>query len=328
MDKIKKYVPGILFVLLISYIGIFINSLLKETINLESLTIAIILGMVYNNLIGTQPLLKSGISFSLKKLLKIGIILLGLKLDLKDLFLLGPKVLLMVLVYVPCVLGVTVFLGKLFKVNTKLATLIGVGSSICGASAVVALAPCMDCEEEDSVIAVSIVSFLGAIGVLIYSTLIRGELSLTSTQYGIWSGLTLHGVAHALAAAFAMGNKAGELGTFVKMTRVLMLVPTSILLGVIFNKNHEKKRTTAKFPTYVLYFLAVVILNSFDLVPTGLSKGLLHISSLFILMAMTAMGLMVDFKSILSKGVKGLMVGTVTFIGCSSLALWFIMKML
>jgi uncharacterized integral membrane protein (TIGR00698 family) len=327
MQNIKNYIPGVIFVFVISYLSIFLNNSIKTFINLEALTIAIIIGIIYNNMIRTQDIFKAGVKFSLKKLLKVGIVLLGFKLNIYAILKLGPQILTMVIIYVPITLILAIILGRLLKANNKLATLIGVGSCICGASAVVALTPCINADDDDSVIAVSIVSFLGAIGVLIYSGVAASSLNLTQVQYGAWSGLTLHGVAHALAAAFALGDTSGEIGTFVKMTRVLMLVPVSLVLGYFFNKENigDKK---AKFPMYVLYFVLAGIINSLGILPSSITEILTKVSSLFILMAMTAMGLSVDFKSIMDKGIKALLVGTILFVVLSTLSLTAIINIL
>lgn len=327
MKNVKKYILGVIFVLIISYVSMFLNDLLKSYINLEALTIAIVIGIIYNNVVGTQDIFKAGVRFSLKKLLKVGIVLLGFKLNIYAILKLGPQILTMVIIYVPVTLILAIILGKMLKANNKLSTLIGVGSCICGASAVVALTPCINADDDDSVIAVSIVSFLGAIGVLIYSGVAASSLNLTEVQYGAWSGLTLHGVAHALAAAFALGETAGEIGTFVKMTRVLMLVPVSLILGYFFNKENSGSNK-AKFPMYVLYFVMAGVVNSFGVIPPSITKIFTKASSLFILMSMTAMGLSVNFKSIVDKGIKALLVGVILFVVLSSLSLVAIINVL
>ncbi|GAA0743293.1 YeiH family protein [Clostridium oceanicum] len=312
MTKFKKLVPGIIFTLFIAIISMYINDSIKDVINLEALTIGIIIGIIYNNTIKTQAVFKEGVKFSLKRLLKVGIVLLGFKLNFNAILKLGPKVILMVLIFVPSVLIIATVLGKVFKAQNKLATLIGVGSCICGASAVVALAPTINAEDEDSVVAVSIVSFLGAVGVLVYSA-IAVTSSMTNVQYGIWSGVSLHGVAHAIAAAFARGDSAGEIGTFVKMARVLMLVPVSLVLGFMFNKGNGNSKK-AKFPMYVLYFIIAGIVSSIGIIPVSIISILTKLSSIFILMAMVAMGLSVDFKSIRDKGMKALLIGCILFL--------------
>lgn len=314
MTELKKAWPGIAFVLAISLISMVIDTAFKNIINLEVLTIAIVIGMVYNNFIGTQKVLESGVKFSLKKLLKVGIVLLGFKLNIRVMIELGPQILLLVITYVFVALIGSYILGKFFGVNNRLSALIGVGSSICGASAVMAMAPCVNAEDEEAIIAVSIVSFLGAIGVMIYSSIAVSSLDVSVIQYGTWSGLSLHGVAHAIAAAFAMGDQAGEIGTLVKMTRVLMLVPVSFILSYMFNRGSEGERKHAGFPMYVFYFVIASVINTTGIIPAEITKLFTKTSSFLILMAMTSMGLSVDFKSIVTLGLKSLAAGTLLFV--------------
>ncbi|MCT4619439.1 MAG: putative sulfate exporter family transporter [Marinisporobacter sp.] len=318
----KKYIPGLIFVFMIGALSKLLNEWMSEVLQLEALTIGIVLGMVIKNTFGLKESLDLGVKFSLKKLLKVGIVLLGFKLNFFAIANLGPRVLLMVIAVVCSVLVFVNLLGKVFKTDTKLATLIGVGSSICGASAIVALTPCIDAKEEDSVLAVSIISFLGAIGVLAYSA-ISVVSPMTDIQYGIWSGISLQGVAHALAAAFAREGS-GEIGTFVKMARVLMLVPVSIILGIVFNRSGEGKR--ASFPMYVLYFIVAGIISSLGILPAFLVKLFTKLSSWFILMAMISMGLMVNFKTIKDKGMKVIVLGCTLFSVLSVLTYFIILK--
>lgn len=313
-----KLIYGTVFVAVIGVLSMYLQGFIKPYFQLETLTIAIIIGILYNNTIGTQKVFQEGIKFSLKKLLKVGIVLLGFKLNMTALMDLGPNIIVLVLIFVPLTLAVFMFASKKFGIQKKLGTLIGVGSCICGASAVVALAPVIGADDDDAVIAVSIVSVLGAIGVIVYSA-IASVSSLSDASYGIWSGLTLHGVAHALAAAFARGDAAGELGTFVKMTRVLMLVPVSLFLSYYFNGRGETKK--AQFPMYVLYFIIAGIINSLGILPKEVTTFLAKSSNFLILMAMTAMGLSVNFKQVAKKGAKSFVVSSGLFVLLSGLGL-------
>ena len=316
----KNKIYGIIFVLVISLISMAISTLTKDMVNLETLTVAIFLGILIKNTVGYSNKFKSGINFSLKTLLKAGIVLLGFKLTYISLITLGPITIVLVVSYVLIALILATIMSKLFKVNIKLATLIGVGTSICGASAVVAMAPCINAEEDDSVIAVGIVSLLGAIGVIVYTVLVKSGMNFTQIEYGVWSGLSLHGVAHAIAAAFALSNVSGEVGTLVKMARVLMLVPVSIILSYRFNENTKGIKKT-KFPIYLLLFIVAGVINSIGILPVKLTNYLQNGSAMFILMAMTAMGLSVDFKSVKNKGVNALFLGTILFILLSTTSL-------
>ncbi len=314
MENYKKYVPGLIVVFLIAVLSKSIDGYLSTWIKLEALTIGIILGMLYANTIGVQDSLKPGIQYSLKKLLKVGIVLLGFKLNFHALIELGPKMSMVVILFVPIVLMFASFLGKKMGIGSKLAILIGVGSSICGASAIVAMAPTINADDDEAIIAVGVVSLLGAVGVLAYSA-IAAVSTMTDIQYGIWAGLSLQGVAHALAAAFARGDVAGEMGTFIKMERVLMLVPMSVILGSIFSKGNSSGSKRASFPMYVLYFVIAGVVASTGLIPESILKLLGKASGYLILMSMIAMGLMVNFASLRSKGAKALVMGSGLFAG-------------
>jgi len=313
MNTVKKTMPGLLLVLAIAVLSRWIDGALSTWIKLEALTIGIVIGMVYANTIGVKDTLLPGIRYSLKKLLKIGIVLLGFKLNFQALIELGPKMSIVVILFVPAVLAISAFLGKRMGIGQKLAVLIGVGSSICGASAIVAMAPTIGADDDDAIIAVGVVSLLGAIGVLAYSA-IAAVASMTDVQYGIWAGLSLQGVAHALAAAFARGDIAGEVGTFIKMERVLMLVPMSVALGSIFSRGSGGSKR-APFPMYVLYFIIAGALASTGWLPTEVLKALGKMSSYLILMSMIGMGLLVDFNNLRYKGAKALVMGGGLFLG-------------
>ncbi|TCO78667.1 YeiH family protein [Marinisporobacter balticus] len=323
MENIKKYIPGLIFVFCISVVSKLMNEWMSPSIQLEALTIGIILGMIIKNTLGVKESFNPGIQVSLKKLLKVGIILLGFKMNFSAIANLGPRVLVMVVIFVFIALTLSILLGKALKVNTKLAALVGVGSCICGAAAIVAVTPCIDAKEEDSVLAVSIISFLGAIGVIMYSS-ISVVSSMTDMQYGIWSGVSLQGVAHALAAAFAREGS-GEIGTFVKMARVLMLVPVSIILGFVFNTS-GKEGKRASFPMYVLYFILVGVIASLGILPIYFLKKLTTLSSWCILMAMISMGLMVNFKTIKDKGLQVILLGSTIFLTLSVTTYFIILK--
>lgn len=178
----KKLWKGLLFVIAISIVSMVLNEYLLNFI--ETLTIGIILGIIITNTIGYHKSFDAGVTYSLKKILKWGIVLLGVKL------------------------------------NKKLSTLLGVGSSICGASEIVAMGPVIDADEDDTAISVAIISLLGALGVVIYSSL-SYVLPLSDLEYGIWAGSSLQGVAHALARAGARGadSISMAIGTIVKMAR-------------------------------------------------------------------------------------------------------------
>lgn len=321
----KKICQGLVFVIFISIVSMLLNTYLLGFI--ETLTIGIILGIIITNTIGYGENLEAGITYSLKKILKWGIVLLGVKLNFNAVIELGPMILILVIIIIVSALILSHLIGKYFSLNNKLSTLLGVGSSICGASAIVAMGPVIDADEEDTAISVAIISLLGALGVVIYSSL-SYVIPLSDIEYGIWAGSSLQGVAHALAGAGARGadSISMEIGTIVKMARVTLLAPVAIILSMIFNtsKSGEKKRVS--FPIYVLLFILVgaffTINDIYKLIPVAFSIGTLNIdlifilkelSNFFILMAMVAMGLKVNIKSFTSTGLKALYACSILF---------------
>lgn len=323
----KKVYPGILLVISISLISEILHESILDFVG--TLTIGILLGIIYSNTLGLKNCCITGVNFSLKRILKWGIVLLGVKLNFSMLFDLGPWIAIIVVLMVSSALFLSNLIGKWFNINPKLSTLLGVGSSICGASAVVAMGPVIDAEEDDIAVSVAVISILGTIGVLIY-TFLSYVVPLSDLQYGIWSGSTLQGVAHALAAAGARGseNISLEIGTIVKMSRVALLAPVALILSFIFkDKSSKSSSKGVKFPLYVLFFILTGIiftLNSiYNFIPASFSvlnmnidiiSFIKELSSFFILMAMVAMGLKVNFKSFKSKGLKALFACSIVFL--------------
>ena len=164
MSFIRKNIPGVLFCALLAYISKF----LTNYIPLNSLTIGIILGMLYSNIVGLQKPLQSGTKYTVKKLLKLGIIFLGVSLDFVAIYESGLSILMLAITVVVIGIFIAPSIGKALGFNSKLATMLGVGSSICGTSAVVAVAPVIEADEGDTALAVAIISLMGAVGVLIY----------------------------------------------------------------------------------------------------------------------------------------------------------------
>ncbi|WP_130806438.1 YeiH family protein [Senegalia massiliensis] len=329
----KKLWKGLSFVISISIVSMILNAYLLGFI--ETLTIGIILGIIITNTIGYSKELDAGITYSLKKILKWGIILLGVNLNFSAVIQLGPMILILVITIVTSSLLLANLIGRYFGLNKKLSTLLGVGSSICGASAIVAMGPVIDSDEEDIAISVAIISLLGAIGVFVYSSL-SFVLPLSDLEYGIWAGSSLQGVAHALAGAGARGadSISIEIGTIVKMARVTLLAPVAIILGIVFNNSKSGDRKKVSFPIYVLLFILVgaffTINNVYNIFPTQFLISNLRIdlilifkklSSFFILMAMVAMGLKVNIKSFTSTGLKALYDCSILFLIISILSL-------
>src|ERR1700745_1213426 len=186
--------------------------------------LAIMLGMAFRNVIGTPPAVQPGIAFSMRRLLRAAIILLGFQITFTQIASVGPKGLLITAIALVATFAFTVRAGRVLGVGRKLTELIAAGTSICGASAIVATNTVTDAHDEDVAYAVACVTVFGSIAMFAYP-LLPAALHLDARAYGLWSGASIHEIAQVIAAAFQDGRQAGEFATVAKLTRVAMLAP-------------------------------------------------------------------------------------------------------
>lgn len=278
------------------------------------LVIAIMFGMIWRAAAGVNSGLMEGASFSSKKLLRLGIILLGFRLNLSDIYNAGATVFLIAFANLTFALLAVYGLSRLFKVEKRLGILTACGTAICGAAAVVAIAPVIKANEKETAVGAANVAVLGTIFTIIY-TLLFTYLGLNVLDYGVFAGGTLHEIAHVVAAADPAGQQASDLAIIVKLTRVALLVPVAILIGFIIqrkeNQDAGQKMTLSSLPIpwFILGFLAVSTLNTTGFISPGAAEGIVSFAYLLIGMAMAGLGLSVDFKSFRQMGGKALSAG-------------------
>lgn len=308
-----NFFKGILLTLLIALVAKYIATFPFLSI-LGQLVIAIILGMTWRATFKIQDSWQVGISFSSKKLLRFGIILLGMRLNLADIYHAGANVFLIAVINLLFALIVVYGLTKIFKVDQKLGILTACGTAICGAAAVVAIAPQIKANEKETAVGAAIVALLGTIFTLIY-TVLYSIIDLTPTAYGIFAGGTLHEIAHVIAAASAGGNEAIDIAVIVKLTRVALLVPVAIVIGIFYrrmDKSEEKKAFSLSIiPWFILGFLAMSAINSLGIIPANVSQALVDTAYILIAMAMAGLGLNVEMKTFKELGVKAFIAGLI-----------------
>lgn len=317
-NKVKStlnpnFLKGVLLTLLIALVAKYIATFPFFSI-LGQLVIAIILGMAWRAAFKVQDSWQVGIVFSSKKLLRLGIILLGMRLNLADIYHAGANVFLIAVINLVFALLVVYGLTKMFKVEQKLGILTACGTAICGAAAVVAIAPQIKANEKETAVGAAIVALLGTIFTLIY-TVIYSIIDLTPTEYGIFAGGTLHEIAHVIAAASAGGNEAIDIAVIVKLTRVALLVPVAIMIGIFYrriDKNKEKKAFSFSIiPWFILGFLAMSAINSLGIIPANVAQAFVNIAYILIAMAMAGLGLNVEIKTFKELGVKAFIAGLI-----------------
>jgi uncharacterized integral membrane protein (TIGR00698 family) len=289
-----------------------------------SFTVALLLGLVWRSVIGLPTTHVAGVKFSAQKLLRYGIILTGIRLNFTLIISSGVKVLILDTLVVLFGLLAIPWLAHKLGLSKRLAFLLGVGQSICGASAIGVIGALLPYgEEEDISLAIAICGLVGTVGVLLF-TFGSHLLPLPRGFYGLLVGSTLHEIAQVVAAGTANGTTVADLAMVVKLTRVLLLAPTSLIVTLILSVRREYPTeymehrrfdwNKVPLPWFVFGFLAVGAGNSLGLLPQSIASFILQASISLMVVAMAAMGLMVDLSVIRKTGLKALGVAMFLFI--------------
>jgi len=306
----KKNIYGLLFTLIIVVISSYISSFIL----LGSVTVAIILGIIIGNSFTIKPILNDGITYAEKTLLSFAIALMGVNLDFKISKHLGLSTILLIISGMIITIFSAIFIGRLFKIDFKLALTLGIGNGVCGSSAISATAPIIGTSKEHIGLSIAVVNLLGTFGIFLIP-FIAYSLNLNNIDVGILAGNTLQAVGQVTAAGFSISEQSGIIATTVKMGRVLLLTPLVLMLIYIFtNKNNTTKSVKIGIPIFILVFIGFSILSSFDLLNRDIKHILALLSHFTLLMAMSAIGLKINFNSIKKDGKTLFLIGTIIFI--------------
>jgi uncharacterized integral membrane protein (TIGR00698 family) len=290
--------------------------------------LAILIGMLFHNIVGTPAWAKPGVTFSLRRLLRLAIILLGLQLTATQVVEVGGRGLGVIAATLLATFAFTVWMGRVLGVERKLAQLIAAGTSICGASAVIATNTVTNAHDEDVAYAVACVTVFGSIAMFAYP-LLPGLLHLDPHGFGLWSGASIHEIAQVVAAAFQNGQKAGEFATVAKLSRVMLLAPMVIVLGLSESRRARDRLTDATstrppMPWFVLGFVAMVGLNSAVSVPPEAKVWIVAITTFLLSVALAAMGLETDIRKLTAKGFRPALLGALAFLFIAGFSLGLI----
>lgn len=329
LNKAPARWPGLILALVLAAASTWLATLPGLKV-MGALTVALLVGIAWRAVAGLPDLAVPGTKYTARTILRLGIVLMGARLDFGLVAQAGPKVLLLDAAMITLgILGIS-WIGRRFGVDAKLATLVAVGTSICGASAVAAAAPVAKAHEDDTTLAVALMGILGTIGVLFY-VFVGPFLGLSHMQLAIMSGSTLHEVAQVMAAAFTWGTATGDMGTLVKLTRVVLLAPALVVLGLVMDggagKGLKFSWKEPPIPWFVIGFLAVGAVGSVGLLPAVAKTWLSNTSVFLMVMAMAAMGLNTHLGMVKKAGMKVIYAGLVGF-GMLALASWTMIKLL
>lgn len=319
--------PGLLLTALITAAAFGLREL-PDVGTFSPLILAIVIGMVFHNAIGTPTRAKPGVTFALRKILRFAIILLGLQLTAAQIAEVGATGIAVIALTLIATFLFTTWLGGLLGVGKGLTQLIAAGTSICGASAVIATNTVTNAHDEDVAYAVACVTVFGSIAMFVYP-LLPALLHLDPRAYGLWSGASIHEIAQVVAAAYQDGQQAGEFGTIAKLSRVAMLAPMVIALGLMASRNSRKAGVAhtsgrAPMPWFVLGFVALVGINSVVVVPPDVKSIIVTVTTILLTMALAAMGLETDIGKLRAKGLRPLMLGAAAFLFIATFSLMLV----
>ncbi len=333
-SKIARLLPGIALLAAVGYAG----KLLEQTINayarshhlvipnVEYVLWAIVIGLAISNLLTIPKFFSEGIA-TYEFWLKSGIVLLGARFAIGDLVKLGGLSLGLVVLEICGSLTFMTFLGKLFKLRPKLTTLLAVGSSVCGVSAIIATQGAIDADEEDASFAIAAILALGALALVLFP-LIGHALHMSDNAYGLWTGLAVDNTAEATAAGALYSDAAGKIAVLAKTCRNAMIGFVVLGYAIYWAKRGQASGVDGKarfvwqkFPKFVLGFLVVSVLVSAHAFTKTQVTALANLSRWAFLLTFAGVGLRTNIRDLFRQGVRPFVAGAVGEIAIAVLTL-------
>ena len=317
MEWIRRNGPGILVCLCIAVPAWFLGRTFEVV---GGPVFAILLGMVMALFWKEQGQARAGITFTSKKILQLAVVLLGFGMNLSSVAKVGAQSLPIILSTITTSLVAAFVLHKLLHMDAKISTLIGVGSSICGGSAIAATAPVIGADDEEIAQSISVIFLFNVLAALTFPTL-GGMLGLYNEGFGLFAGTAVNDTSSVTAAAAAWdgihGSNTLDTAAIVKMTRTLAIIPITLVLAFLRTRQEEKSvRGTGVtvslkkiFPWFVLFFVLASVVTTLLPLPAAVTGFLKSASKFFIVMAMAAIGLNTDVVKLVRTGGKPIFMG-------------------
>jgi uncharacterized integral membrane protein (TIGR00698 family) len=302
-SHIAAVVPGLMLCIVITAIAMLAQNWEEEVVGhpyVEALVIAILLGIALRSFWQPQEIWHAGISFSAKTLLEIAVVLLGASISLGAIVASGPALLSGVVATVIAALAASYATSRALGLPRRVSILIACGNSICGNSAIAAVAPVIGADSDDIASSIAFTAILGVVVVLGLPLFIP-LLALSETQYGVLAGLTVYAVPQVLAATVPISAVSAQLGTLVKLVRVLMLGPVVVLLSLFRSRLNvsgpaPRPGLVHLIPWFIIGFLVLATARSGGLIPTALLGPIMISAKVLTVISMAALGLGVDLR--------------------------------
>jgi uncharacterized integral membrane protein (TIGR00698 family) len=316
---LNNTLPGIFIVTVIAVPAWFLGTL-----------IPLVGGPVFGILLGMMAAFwkrpttyDAGIGFTAKKILQASIILLGFEMNLFNVFKVGSQSLYIMIFTLSSAFMTAWLVGRYLKLPGNTSILIGVGTAICGGSAIAATAPVISASDKDVAFSISTIFLFNIAAVFIFP--FTGHLlGMSDIGFGMWAGTAINDTSSVVAAGYSYSNEAGNFATIVKLTRALMIVPITLALAIFTakkNANNTNFSIIKIFPWFILGFLIASIINTAGFISPSICKFLAETGKFFIIMALTAIGLNTHLKHLISNGIKPILLGLSCWIAVALVSL-------
>jgi len=349
---VRRFLPGLALTVACAIAARLLHGLLPPEAGavVGEVVVAVLLGLVIGNTLALPSLFAPGIRFSFHSLLRAAIVILGAQFSFQQVVAIGGKAVLMIVVLMVLALLVAHALGRLARVPGRLATLIGVGTAVCGNTAITATAPVIHAEDEEVSFAIATNTLFGTAAVFLYPVL-GHWIGLSSAAFGTWAGTAVNDTSQVVAAGFSYSDAAGKVATAVKLTRNALMGGVIVVIGLIYARREGARgasargagdarptsiwsRTRQSIPLFVLGFLLAALLNTVgviawlgSLLGRNLSQDLQWVSRFLILVALSGVGLSTRLGAMRRIGATPFLVGFAAA-ATTSVASYFLIRWL
>jgi uncharacterized integral membrane protein (TIGR00698 family) len=324
MARSNGLLPGIGFCVLVTALAYGLQAIEVHLVGrawLEALVFAILLGVAVRTAWTPSDTWHEGIDFSAKILLEVAVVLLGASVSVRAVLAIGPALLIGIAVVVVIAIVTSYGISRALGLPKRMAILVACGNSICGNSAIAAVAPVIGADGEDVASSIAFTAVLGVVVVLLLPLLVP-LLSMSLTQYGVMAGLTVYAVPQVLAATLPIGALSNQVGTVVKLVRVLMLGPVVLAMSLLASKLREETDEPAPdvtagerpasghlaihqlVPWFIVGFLIIAAIRTAGWIPTPILEPTAFLANLLTTVSMAALGLGVDIRVVANAGLR------------------------
>jgi uncharacterized integral membrane protein (TIGR00698 family) len=309
---IPRWLPGLALVLIIAVVARLLG---RFTGPIPDVVLALIIGLAIRNTLNPSGI-EAGTKFTLFYVLRTAIILLGAGLSVQAVIGTGSSTLALIVILVVTSMLLGLLFARLFKLKGKIGTLIGVGTAICGGSAILTVGPILGASDEELAYAITTIFTFNIVALLVYPT-IGHALGMSQTAFGSWTGTAVNDTSVVVATGLVYGASAGAVATIVKLTRTVLLVPLAVIIGLVqAARMHNSDASTSvvqraweAMPWFVVGFVAMAALNSLGVFPANVVSDLSLTAGFLIVAVLAGVGLNVDARRMVQLGPRPMLVG-------------------